>query len=41
MVNNEKEEKSTKWSIKLGRLKLIQHCIQLTTAKNETFSKQQ
>jgi len=29
---------STKWSIKL-RLKLAQHCIQLTIAKNENFSK--
>ena len=39
MVNNEKEEGSTKWSIKLKRLKLVQHCIQLPIAKNENFSK--
>ena len=39
MVNNEKEEENTKWNIKLKRLKLVQHCIQLTTAKNEIFSK--
>jgi len=39
MVNNEKEEGSTKWSIKLWRLKLVQHCIQLTIAKNENISK--
>jgi len=25
-------------SIKLRRLKLVQHCIQLTTAKNENIS---
>jgi len=28
------EEESTKW-----RLKLVQHCIQLTIAKNENISK--
>ena len=28
MVNNEKEEASTKWGIKLKGLKLVQHCIQ-------------
>jgi len=39
MVNNEKEEGSTKRSIKLRRLKLVQHCIQLTIAINEIFSK--
>jgi len=39
MVNNEKVEVSTKWSIMLRRLKLVQHCIQLTIAKNEKFSK--
>jgi len=38
MLNNEKEG-STKWSIKLRRLKLAQHCIQLTIAKNENISK--
>jgi len=37
MVNNEKE--GTKWSIKLRRLQLVQHCIQLTIAKNEKISK--
>jgi len=37
MLNNEKEG-STKWSIKLSRLKLVQHCIQLTIAKNENIS---
>jgi len=41
MVNNEKEEVSTKlkWSMKLRRLKLVQHCIQLTIAKNEKICK--
>jgi len=39
MLNNEKEEESTKWSIKLRRLKLVQHCIPLTIAKNENISK--
>ena len=39
MASIEKEEGSTKWSIKLKRLKLVQHCIQLPIAKNETFSK--
>jgi len=39
MLNNEKEEESTKWNIKLRRLKLEQHCIQLTIAKNENISK--
>jgi len=38
MLNNEKEG-STKWSIKLRRLKLVQHCISLTIAKNENISK--
>jgi len=38
MLNNEKEG-STKWSIKLRRLKLVQHCIQLAIAKNENISK--
>jgi len=38
MVNNEKEEESTTWSIKLKRLKLVQHCIQLPILKNEKFS---
>jgi len=38
-MNNEKEIGSTRWSIKSKRLKLIQHCIQLTIAKNENFSK--
>jgi len=33
MVSNEKEEGSTKQSIKL-RLKFVQYCIQLTIAKN-------
>ena len=28
---------STKWSIKLKRLKLVQHCIQLPIAKNKFF----
>ena len=28
---------SIKWSIKLRRLKLVQHCIQLTIAKNENI----
>ena len=41
MVNNEKEEGSTKWSIKLRRLKLVQHHIQLTMAKMKIFPKQQ
>jgi len=39
LVNNEKEEGSKKRSITLWRLKLVQHCIQLTIAKNEKFSK--
>ena len=39
MLNNEKEEGNTKWSIKLRELKLVQHCIQLTIAKNENISK--
>jgi len=39
-MNNEKEEGSTKQSIKLRRLKLVQHCIQLTIAKNENFPKE-
>jgi len=34
MVSNEKEEGSTKQSIKL-RLKFVQYCIQLTIAKNK------
>ena len=38
ILNNEKEG-STKWIIKLKRLKLVQHCIQLTIAKNENVSK--
>jgi len=38
MLNNEKEG-STKLIIKLRRLKLVQHCIQLTIAKNENISK--
>jgi len=38
MLNNEKEG-STKWIIKLWRLKLVQHCIQLTIAKVENISK--
>ena len=38
MLNNEKEG-SAKWSIKLRRLKLVQHFIQLTIAKNENTSK--
>jgi len=38
MLNNEKEG-NTKWSIKLRRLKLVQHCIQLTIAKNENIYK--
>jgi len=38
MLKNEKEG-STKWSIKLRSLKLVQHCIQLTIAKNENVSK--
>jgi len=37
MLNNEKEG-STKWSIKL-EVKIVQHCIQLTIAKNENISK--
>jgi len=37
-VNNEKEEGSRKRSIKLQRLKLVQHCIQVTIAKNENIS---
>jgi len=37
MVNNEKEEGSTKLRIKLRRLKLVKYCIQLTIAKNENF----
>jgi len=40
MLNNEKEEGSTKWSIKL-RLKLVQRCIQLTIAKMKIFPKLQ
>jgi len=39
MLNNGKEEGSAKWSIKLRRLRLVQHCIQLTIAKNENISK--
>jgi len=39
MVNNEKQEGSTKWSIKLRRFNLVQHCIQLIIVKNEKFSK--
>ena len=39
MLNNEEEEGSTKWSIKLRRLKIVQHCIQLTIAKNENIFK--
>jgi len=39
MVNNEMVEGSTKWSIKLKRLKLVQHCSQLPIAKNESFFK--
>jgi len=39
MMNNEKDEGSTKRSIKLRRLKLVQHCIQSTIAKNENFFK--
>jgi len=39
MFRNEKEEGSTKQSIKLRRLKLVQYCIQLTIAKNDNFSK--
>ena len=38
MLNNDKEG-STKWNIKLRRLKLVQHYIQLTIAKNENTSK--
>jgi len=38
MLNNEKEG-STRWSIKLRRLKLVQHCIQSTVAKKENISK--
>jgi len=38
MLYNEKEG-CTKWSIKFKRLKLVQHCIQLTIAKNENISK--
>jgi len=38
MLNNEKEG-STKQSIRLRRLKLVQHCIQLTIAKIENISK--
>jgi len=38
-VDNEKEEGSTKRSIKLMRLKYVQYRIQLTIAKNENFSK--
>ena len=34
-----KERRNTKWSIKLSRLKLVQHCIQLAIAKKENFSK--
>jgi len=36
-MNNEKEEGSTKRGIKLRRLKLVQHRIQSTIAKNEKF----
>jgi len=39
IVNNEKEEGSTKWYIKLKRLWLVQHCVQLPMAKNEKFFK--
>jgi len=39
MVNNEKEKGNRKRSIKLRRLKLVQHCIQLTIAKSEKFFK--
>jgi len=39
MLNNEKEEGSTTWSIRLRKLKLVQHCIQLTIAKNKIISK--
>ena len=39
MLNNEKEEGSTTWSIRLRKLKLVQHCIQLTIAKNKFISK--
>jgi len=39
MLSNEKEEGSTNGSIKSRRLKLVQHCIQLTIAKNENISK--
>jgi len=38
LLNNEKEG-STKWSIKLRRLKLVQHFIHLTITKNENVSK--
>jgi len=41
MVNNEKEDGSTKWSIKLEVEILVQHCIQLTIAKQKNFPKQQ
>jgi len=37
MLNIEKEEGSTKWSIKFWSL--TQHCVQLTFAKNENISK--
>jgi len=39
MVYNENEEGSTKRSIKLQRLELVQNCIQLPIAKHENFSK--
>ena len=39
MLNNEKEG-STKWSIKLKEVKIVQHCIQLTIAKNENISEE-
>jgi len=38
LVKNEKKG-STKLKIKLRRLKLVQHCIQLIIAKHENFSK--
>jgi len=41
MLNNEKDEGSTKRSIKLKRLKLVQHCIQWPLPKMKVFPKQQ
>jgi len=39
LKDGEQWKGSTKWGIKSRSLKLVQHCIQLTIAKTENFSK--